>query len=281
MTLNLTIRPVEEKDRAAVIAVEGKSMPHWRYVEQVFDQFMSHPNGEFSLAEFDGQVVACAKFTVMPEGSAWVETLRVDSDFQGRGIGKALYKRFFEIAKEQNVDTLRMYTGMKNKVSRGLAEHFGFALEASFYGANYSLESAVPLDDHHFEPVTDVFQAIDLLMPLSQDWNGFMVMNRTFYRLTPELCGYLVDHGRVFADPTSNSVIAFGARFMPDVSQHIGLFGGDEATCLRFAKSEGKKRGASSLACLFPVAAESTRAVLKGAGFEETPAGFIVMKGSV
>ncbi len=280
MTENLVIRPITEEDRAAVISVEGKSMPHWRYVERVFDQFMSHPTGEFSIAELDGQPVGIAKFTTMPEGSAWVETLRVDPAFQGRGIGKSLYKRFFDIANEQGVDTLRMYTGMQNKVSRGLAEHFGFTLEASFYGANFQFDGSHPNKSHGFKPVTDQTTAADLLMPLSDEWNGFMVMNRTFYRLTSELCGYLVDHGRVFADGAGN-VVAFGARFMPDVSQHIGLFGGDAEACLSFAKAEGQARGAQSLACLFPIAATETRAVLQNAGFEETPAGFIVMKGMV
>ncbi len=280
MTENLVIRPIEEKDRTAVISVEGKSMPHWRYVERVFDQFMSHPTGEFSIAELDGRPVGIAKFTTMPEGSAWVETLRVDPAYQGRGIGKSLYTRFFDTAKSQHVEILRMYTGMQNKVSRGLAEHFGFGLEASFYGANFGLESPHPTKPHSFKPVSDTNKAADLLMPLSDNWNGFMVMNRTFYKLTPELCNYLVAHGRVFADGSGN-VVAFGARFMPDVSQHIGLFGGDAAACFNFAVAEGQVRQAQSLACLFPVMADATRFALADAGFEETPAGFIVMKGNV
>ncbi|MEM8862375.1 MAG: GNAT family N-acetyltransferase [Chloroflexota bacterium] len=272
------IRPVEERDRDAIIYVEGQAMPNWRYVERVFDQFMGHDKGEFSLAELDGQVVACAKFTVLPDGSAWVETLRVDSDYQGRGIGKALYNRFFEVAKAQNVSTMRMYTGMQNKVSRGLAEHFGFNLDASFYGATYDLADDHFADLANFELVSDEKQATDLLMPLGEMWNNFMVMNRTFYKITPELCQYLVQHGRVYADQASDSVIAFGARFMPDVSQHIGMYGGDSAACLNFAKAKGKAVGAQSLSCLFPVKATQIRDDVQSAGFKEFPAGFIVMK---
>ncbi|MEM9776580.1 MAG: GNAT family N-acetyltransferase, partial [Chloroflexota bacterium] len=249
---DVVVRPAAREDLDAIIYVENQAMPNWRYVERVFDQFMGHEKGEFSVAELDGRIVACAKFTVLPDGSAWVETLRVDSDYQGRGIGKALYNRFFEIAKEQSVSTVRMYTGMQNKVSRGLAEHFGFALDASFYGANFALGSSHPIKPNSFKPVRDANVAADLIMPLSEAWNEFMVMNRTFYKITPELCGYLVDNGRVYADAGTNSVIAFGARFMPDVSQHIGLYGGDAEACLDFAKSLGQER-AQSLACLFPV----------------------------
>lgn len=277
MNRDVLIRPATRDDLDAIIYVENQAMPHWRYVERVFDQFMGHDKGEFSVAELDGQIVACAKFTVLPDGSAWVETLRVDSDYQGRGIGKALYNRFFEVAKAQNVSTMRMYTGMQNKVSRGLAEHFGFRLDASFYGANFHFATTHPIKKHDFKLVTDAGVAADLIMPLSETWNGFMVMNRTFYKITPELCGYLVNHGRVYAGSATNSVVAFGARFMPDVAQHIGLYGGDAEACFDFAKRVGQER-AQSLACLFPVKADGVREELKAAGFEETPAGFIVMR---
>ena len=119
--MQITIRVVTEEDRDAVLAVESQSTPNLKYLPMVFDQFLSDPEGDFSVAEMDGEVVGCGKFTVMPDGSAWLEALRVIPRAQGQGIGKAFYARFFEVAEGKGIKTMRMYTGMKNKVSKGLA----------------------------------------------------------------------------------------------------------------------------------------------------------------
>ncbi|HQV29319.1 MAG TPA: GNAT family N-acetyltransferase [Thermoflexales bacterium] len=278
MTPNaITVRRARRDDLAAINIVEAGSTPGLRYVARVFDDFVSDEVGEFSVAEIDGQVVACGKFTVMPDHSAWLETLRVLPAYQGRGAGKRLYERFFEVARREGVTTMRMYTGVTNLVSKGLAERFGFRLAGTFRGAWLPLEAAVG-PALAFVPVTDPARATALLMPHAPRWTGFVVMNRTFYALTPILCADFARAGRVFEERASGSVVVLGARFMPEQALHIGMYAGDTRACLDFAAHLGVTRGASRVSCLFPPAAADIQAELTERGYRLESADFIVME---
>ncbi|MBK8834861.1 MAG: GNAT family N-acetyltransferase [Anaerolineae bacterium] len=278
MTPNaITVRQARRDDLDAINIVEAGSTPGLRYVARVFDDFVSDEVGEFSVAEIDGQVVACGKFTVMPDHSAWLETLRVLPAYQGRGAGKRLYERFFEVARREGVTTMRMYTGVTNLVSKGLAERFGFRLAGTFRGAWLPLEAAVG-PALAFVPVTDPARATALLMPHAPRWTGFVVMNRTFYALTPILCADFARAGRVFEERASGSVVVLGARFMPEQALHIGMYAGDTRACLDFAAHLGVTRGASRVSCLFPPAAADIQAELTERGYRLESADFIVME---
>jgi hypothetical protein len=129
-----------------------------------------------------------------------------------------------------------------------------------------------------FHIVKDPKKAVELLMNYRDKWNGFLVMNRTFYSLTPSLCKYLAEKDQVYEDPTSNSVIALGARFMPEQAIHIGAYGGDEDICLGFALKQGVTQKVEHLSCLFPSSAISTENTLKKFGFQLAKSDFIVME---
>ena len=82
----------------------------------------------------------------------------------------------------------------------------------------------------------------------------------------------------VYENPERGSVMAMGARFMPEKELHIGLFSGDAETCLEFAAQEGKERGVERLSCLFPASAAGIQGSLTGYGFKLLPSDFIVME---
>lgn len=283
MSKLIQIRKAQSADKEALTVVESKSTPNLRYVPHVFDQFVADQRGEFSVAEIDGRVVGCAKFTVTPNDSAWVETLRVIPEFQGMGIGKRLYERFFEVADREKIDTLRMYTGLRNVVSRGLAEHFEFQLEETFFEANLSAEQielgADKLVD--FQPVTDKHRTTALVKEQSNRWHNFLVMNRTFYKLTPSLCAYLVENGQVYEEPASGAMVIQGARFMPWQALHIGFFAENHEASLRFAMQKVLELKVSKLTCMFPEAATNIKNPLIENRFEINENRFIVMKKTI
>lgn len=316
--MQITIRVVTEEDRDAVLAVESQSTPNLKYLPMVFDQFLSDPEGDFSVAEMDGEVVGCGKFTVMPDGSAWLEALRVIPRAQGQGIGKAFYARFFEVAEGKGIKTMRMYTGMKNKVSKGLAERNGFTLAGTYRGMSKAAGAeSRPLAgrggdarpggrggsggfggcggsggfsgcggsascgcdvNESFRAVTDPIRAVELLMPQKDRWGGFVVMNRTFYRLTPALCEAWAREGKVFEEPSSGSLVALGARFMPKQALHLAAFSGDEGLCLEFATNLARVRGTGRVQCMFPPTATDIQDVLARHGFEQDHSDYLVME---
>lgn len=275
----IVLRKVRPADRDALIRVERGATPGLSYVPNVFDQFLADERGDFSAAEINGEVVGCARFTVMPDGSAWLETLRVLPQYQGMGIGKRFYDRFLETARQKGITTLRMYTGVRNAASKGLAERFGFRLAATYRGAFRASGPADALPAANgFVPVSAVERAEALLLPLAAQWGGFLVMNRTFYAYSPALCVHLVRQGMVFEQPGSGSLVVLGARFMPEQALHIGLFAGNVDACLAFAGQQAAKRGAARLSCLFPPAAVVVQETLLEANFQLETSDFIVME---
>ena len=132
--MSILLRSALPKDRQQVLEVEKKATPGLTYLPHVFDQFVADEAGEFVVAETGDQLVGCGKFTLLPDGSAWLETLRVVPEKQGQGIGKLFYQRFLEIAQTKRVSTLRMYTGVNNHASKGLAERSGFSIAGTYLG---------------------------------------------------------------------------------------------------------------------------------------------------
>ena len=277
--MEIVVRKARQEDREKVIWVESLATPNLSYVGAVWNLFTSDEIGEFGVAEADGKVVACGKFTVLPDRSAWLETLRVVPAYQGLGIGKRFYERFYELARSRGVSSMRMYTGLRNVVSKGLAELYGFSLAATYRGASMPcVQGKISPSDGGFRLVSDPDRATALLMPFQEKWTGFLVMNRTFFSITPALCEFLAEKEMLYEDPATGSVVTVGARFLPDRALNIGVFGGDVDQCLGFALEQGVERGAARLNCDFPALDIEVQEALVEKGFSLTESDFIVME---
>lgn len=277
--MGIVIRKARIEDKARIMQIEASATPNLRYLHVMFEHWVHDQLGELSVAVMDGILVGVAKFTILPDGSAWLEALRVSSEAQGQGVGKRFYQRFFELAQERQVSTMRMYTGVRNATSKGLAERFGFRLAATYRGASYDIMPARGQGDiHRFEQVTEIAHAQDLVLPLRAEWTGFMVMNRTFNAVSPALCTSWVNEGKVFYDETSQSVLALGARFQADQALHIACLCGDFVKCLAFAEQAARELLVPKLICLFPPQATALERALLQYGFRIDPSDYIVME---
>jgi GNAT superfamily N-acetyltransferase len=255
--------------------VESKSTPNLRYLPKVFEMFASDMVGEFSVEEVDGELVACGKYTVLPDDTVWLETLRVIPEKQGLGLGKRLYEYWLELALAQGIKEMRMYTGVTNIVSSGLAERYGLRLQGTFKG-NTRPSTPTMGEIGGFTRVHDPREATDLLMPLKDDWFGWLVMNRTFYRFSPALFEYITKLGMVYKDEKTRSVVALGARFMPEQALHIGIWGGDADACIRFAIWKAAEKGIPLLSCFHDATAMKVGETLATFGFKRDASDYIV-----
>lgn len=276
--MDIVTRRAEERDRIAILDVESKSTPGLRYLGKVFDEFAADEAGEFSVASIGGEVVGCGKFTVVPDGSAWLEALRVPPEHQGLGIGKRFYDRFFELAAQKDINIMRMYTNIGNVTSKGLAERYGFALAGTYRGMWLDCQGLEKPPSPSFINVTDPAEATRMLMSFKDRTEGFVIMNRTFYALSPALCAAWAEEGKVYADPSTGSLIVLGARFMPEQALHIALYGGDTEACLNFAISRAIDLGVEKLQCMFPPSSIDVQKALTSRGFSQDSYDCIVME---
>ena len=275
--MEIVLRKARPEDKEKVEWVESLSTPGLSYVKHVWDMFINDQQGDWSVEEVDGEVVASGKYSILPDGSAWLETLRVIPARQGLGLGKRLYEHWLRLSSEKGVKTMRMYTGVNNVVSAGLAQRYGLSLAQTFHGTKMKCESQ---DETHadFKRITDPEVATELLMPLGAKWGGWMVMNRTYFKWSPELCKWLTEKGMVYKDDATGSVVVMGARFMEGIQLHIGLFDGDPETCLKFAQVKGALKGVGSMHCLYPDDRTVIEQALLDYGFEMEASPFIVME---
>jgi hypothetical protein len=272
----LLLRKARPEDKAKVFEVEAKSMPSLQYLPQLYDDWSAETIGDLSVVEYNGGIIGVGKYSRLPDGTAWLEALRVTPEKQGLGGGKILYEHWFKLAKQQHVDHMRMYTNMSNAKSKGLAERFGLRVEGTYREALLPKDAAT-VETTDFERVTDPEKAEKLLMPQSQRWGGFIVMNRTFYKLNPLTCAYFGKQGMVYHDEASSSTVTLGARFMPWQSLHIGIMSGNYEKCLKFSMAKGVEGKVGRLSILFPPDRSDVQASVTGFGFKISPEDYITM----
>lgn len=281
--MGISLRRARVEDKANVLQVEALSTPNLRYLGAVFEHWVHDQVGELIIAELGNRVVGVGKLTVVPDGSAWLEALRVIPEAQGQGVGKSFYQRFFEIAARQHIPAMRMYTGIRNVTSKGLAERFGFHLAATYRGASLAVPAAANGETlpTGFKQITDAVDATNLLLSLKQQWNGFLVMNRTFYALTPELCAAWTAEGKIYHEPTGNSLLALGARFQADRALQVACLSGDLQRCLAFAAQRARQYSVPKLQCLFPPQATELEQTLVQHKYQLDSSDYIVMEVSL
>ena len=277
--MSFVIRLATNQDRAAACSAEGKAIRGLLYLNDVWEEFKADQSGMLLVGEVDGQVVAVGKYTLLYDHSAWLETLRVDPEFQGRGIGKAFYDRFLEMANLQEVKSLGMYTGATNVVSKGLAERYGFRLEAAYRGASWS---ATDVNDQVIEQeekfqLLGPSQAVAQLLPLAKTWDGHIVMNRTFYPANAAVFAGMAREAKVYSQPETGSICIIGHRFLEERGLHLALLAGDIGACIRLAKQETLKRGLPQVTIMFPPYMTNLQEELVATGFKLEASDCIVM----
>ena len=273
--MEVLVRQAVYGDREAAVCAEIKAVRGLRYLDDVWDQFYNDQSGELLVGEIDGKVVAVGKYTLLPDSSAWLETLRVDPEFQGRGIGKAFYRRFLERAAMQEVSVLGMYTTTNNAVSKGLAERFGFSLSATYRGASLKVANS-SADTARFIPLSPS-EAVLKLMPVIDIWDNHVVLNRTFYPATADNFAAMAREGKVLYNPSSGSLCILGYRFLRERDLHLAFLQGDIDEVIAFALKEACLRGHQGLSIMFPPKLTAIENYLAEKGFAIDPTDCIVM----
>ena len=262
------------------ILVEEETLPNSCYLRDNSAYFLEQTRGELTIV-YDGDTpVGVGKLSILPDGSGWLETLRVRQAWQGQGVGKTLYRHWLAQRETYGCHALRMFTGVGNLRSKGLAEKNGFSVAGTVIGATRKLSgvSAFP-KTYDFSPVRDRQQALMLLQQHCPRMQGFVVLNNTFFRTEEKTWDYLWEQGMVFADRQQNLVV-LGARMLRERGLHLAMYGGDGEKCLGFALAYTAGAGLPQLTVSYPPAQAEIRQQLEKLGFLHDPACRIVMERS-
>ena len=267
-----TVKLAQYSDMEECVRVEYESMPNYPgYLRDAWHYFESQKGACVCVYEGD-EMIGIGRFTVLPDGTGWLETLRVAIPHQGKGAGKAIYRKYRELAQEYGCPSMAMFTGVKNVVSSGLAEKNGLRTAATHRG--YSLTDLPGGEPHGFRPV-DPQRAAELALPMCEEYNGHMVFNRTFFHINDANVRCFAAEGKVFEDPTDGSFIVCGARFQHHAALHIAMMGGDYDRCIDFAINYARAMGVPKLCCTFTLGNGKLEKALIARGFKPDPSDII------
>ena len=266
--MEFTTRAATMADLEDLCAIERSAIPGYEYMYDNRHFFFEEAPGEMVLAVAEnGEAAGMGRYSILPDGSGWLEILRVKKEYQNMGAGKAIYRRYMQLAKETNAPSVAMFTGRSNLASKGLAERNGFHLAAAYLGGDLALEGrSAPCAD--FAEVTDPTQAAALIAPHVEGWGPFLVLNRTFFHYGEPLYRYLCEQHMVYGSGTE--VVVLGARMLRERGLHLGMFGGDTEKCLSFAADKAAALGAKKLSVMYPPRREDIREATLAAGYEDS-----------
>jgi len=99
---------------------------------RAFREIESDPNNELIVAELDNKVVGTFQLTFTPSLSfqggkrCTIESVRVDSNLRGQGIGREMMEWAIERAKEKGCVSIQLTTNSKRKNAHRFYERLGF-----------------------------------------------------------------------------------------------------------------------------------------------------------
>ena len=139
----LQMRPMEEGDVPAVLAVERAGYPH-PWTEGIFRDCLRAGYCCWVL-ELEDRMVGHGVLSVAV-GEAHILNVCVHPDWQGRGLGRRILERMLRLAREHEADTAFLEVRVSNTVAQRLYESAGFneiGLRRGYYPSDNGREDAV------------------------------------------------------------------------------------------------------------------------------------------
>lgn len=261
--MEFTVKLADYADIEAAVAVEEETMGGTGYLRDAWHYFNSLGGGLVCVYDGD-KMIGIGRFSVLPDGSGWLETLRVIPSYQRKGAGRKIYDKYVELAKANGCPSMAMFTGLTNVASSSLAEIYGLRTLAQHKGWNLTDLSGG--DAHGFKHV-NWKRAEELIVPMKEKYHDYMTFNRTFHHINSANAKQFACEGKVFEDKDSGSFIVCGARFQHQVTLHIAMMGGDYDKCIDFAINYAKAQGLEKITCTVVLENEEVQNALAKRGF--------------
>ena len=119
-------------DREQVFAISAKIWDGDDYVPEVWDAWLADPQGHFVAATLRGRVTGFAMIRRYGPGEWWMQGLRVDPKYRGRGIARAIHDYLLAFAGQAGPGMVRYATGGDNLASQHLGRTSGFEFVGRF-----------------------------------------------------------------------------------------------------------------------------------------------------
>jgi GNAT superfamily N-acetyltransferase len=204
--MKITLRPAQPHDKAAITALAAKIWEGEDYLHHNFDNWVAQERGRFVVAYAGDTLIGCNKLTELRPGEWWMEGLRVDPDWRGKGVARLLHENIMRIADEiaaaeKLTGNVRLATESRNYAVHKLALDTGFSHASSYLLHRADIAPVVDSEPFPFIPVQPSEK------PLVEEWfdrsayfaacQGLFEDSWKWYEIRPRL-DELLQNGRIF-----------------------------------------------------------------------------------
>jgi ribosomal protein S18 acetylase RimI-like enzyme len=123
---DITIRPAQPQDKAAVLAFCAHTWDWGDYIPQVWDEWLADASGKLLVAVLNERPVAVEHVQMVAPDECWLEGMRVDPAARGRGISRLLNEQAMREARQMGATVARLATRSDNTVAQRILEAGGF-----------------------------------------------------------------------------------------------------------------------------------------------------------
>jgi GNAT superfamily N-acetyltransferase len=129
---SLVIRPARAGDRDDMLRITRRVWDGTDYVPFRWQRWLNDSSGFLCVAVWNGRVVGLQHTSVQPDGTAWMEGIRVDETMRSRGVGAAMLQHGLSWARNAGCSVARLSTSSENQSSVRIALKAGLREVARF-----------------------------------------------------------------------------------------------------------------------------------------------------
>lgn len=172
------------------------------YLPQLFHQWVDDKSGLFigAVDTDTDKVIGTDKYTVLSDGTGWLEGIRVHKAYRGQKVAKLMAEYILDFAKKEleagKVERLAFSTHVSAVESISMMKKLGFEIEQEHIltGKDFDkLDPAIRISDFKVEAWDISYKAFQNL-PFIQRRKGIFHIAFWFQRPTKELFDYLKEH---------------------------------------------------------------------------------------
>ena len=130
--MDFKLRPARREDKERILEISSKIWEGEDYIPYVIEEWLEGKNSELCVAELDGKIISFSRYLRIFPGYVWLEGLRTDPDFQGKGAARAITAYLLDKARKEKALKVGLSIYVENRASLHITESFGFRKKASF-----------------------------------------------------------------------------------------------------------------------------------------------------
>lgn len=223
--LTVTCRPAHPTDTPAVLALTSRIWEGHDYVPLVWEDWLADRSATLVVAEAEGQIVGLGRLTHLSAFDWWLEGLRVDPAFEGRGVASQIHDHLVGQWLANGAGALRLVTASHRHAVHHLCQRDGFdrLAELNWFSAP-ARPPARPGSTEPFTPVDPAELPAALRLAVQLDGlrltGGLMDLLWRWARLRQEYLQASLNEGRLFWWRDRRGILSFCEDYDEPEGEH-------------------------------------------------------------